>query len=211
MRLGIFGGTFNPVHMGHITASLKFYDSASLDLLLVIPDRIPPHKEGEIASGKDRMEMLRLAYSDKSLIGDRSIEISDIELLREGKSYTYVTLCELSEQYPDAELFLYAGSDMFYTLESWYRGADILKMCSVVTAAREKDEMTRLSEYAERYGKMYGTECIIMEYEPIILSSTQIREIFSGGFDKKSTEFTKKLLTEGVIEYIMKNGLYSGR
>lgn len=211
MRLGIFGGTFNPVHMGHITASLKFYDAASLDLLLVIPDRIPPHKEGKVASGKDRAEMLRLAYSDKSIVGERRIEISDIELLREGKSYTYVTLCELSERYPGAELFLYTGSDMFYTLESWYRGEDILKMCSVVTVAREKDEATRLSEFAQRYGERYGTECVIMEYEPIILSSTQIREIFLNGFDKKSAEFTKKLLTDGVIEYIMKNGLYSGQ
>ena len=211
MRLGVFGGTFNPVHMGHITASLKFYDAASLDLLLVIPDRIPPHKEGKVASGKDRIEMLRIAYSDADFVGTRNVEISDIELLREGKSYTYVTLCELSEKYPDAEIFLYTGSDMFYTLESWYRGEDILKMCSVVTTARKKDESPKLSEYVDRYGKRYGTKCIIMDYEPVVLSSTEIRELFEGSHDKKSTEFTKKLLTDGVIEYIMKNGLYSGQ
>ena len=112
--------------------------------------------------------MLRIAYSDADFVGTRNVEISDIELLREGKSYTYVTLCELSEKYPDAELFLYTGSDMFYTLESWYRGEDILKMCSVVTTARKKDESLKLSEYVDRYGKRYGTKCIIMDYEPVV-------------------------------------------
>ncbi|MBR5307268.1 MAG: nicotinate (nicotinamide) nucleotide adenylyltransferase [Clostridia bacterium] len=208
MNLGIFGGTFNPIHMGHIRASLRFYDKAGLDRLLVIPDRIPPHKEGFVARSEDRLAMLHLVYGDRSIVGDRSIEISEVELRREGKSYTVVTLRELSRQYPDARLFLYTGSDMFYTLESWREGAEILRMCTVFTLAREENERERLLEYAELYREKYGTECIIAEDEPLVVSSTEIRGIIAES-GKKNGNFTNNLLTDTVKEYIMKNRLYT--
>ncbi len=209
MRLGIFGGTFNPVHAGHVTASLVFYDDMKLDKLLVIPDRIPPHKEGKVASAFHRLNMLRIVYCDKNIVADRNIEISEMELMREGKSYTVVTLRELREKYPDAELCLYVGSDMFYTLESWREGSTILSMCTVYTAAREENEYDRLCEYAVKYRQQYGTECIIAKSEPVVLSSTEIREYFERQNDKNSGYFTNSLLTEGVNRYIMENNLYS--
>lgn len=208
MRLGIFGGTFNPIHKGHINASLRFYDDARLDKLLVIPDRVPPHKQAQVASSEHRLNMLHLVYDDKDLCGDRNIEISDIELRREGKSYTIVTLRELKAFYPTAKLFLYTGSDMFYTLESWKEGDEILRMCSVYTAAREDDEESRLEEYADSYRRKYGTECMIGDFAPVISSSTQIRDCFSVQNDKKSCYFTNNLLTDSVNRYIMENGLY---
>ncbi len=209
MKLGIFGGTFNPIHMGHITASLKFYDAAGLDRLLVIPDRLPPHKTGVFASADDRLAMTRLVYSDGELTGSRCIEVSDMEIKREGKSFTYDTVCELSELYPGAELFLYTGSDMFYTLENWYRGSDLLKMCTVVTAPRMANEREKLLAFAERYKKKYGTESIIMDYIPIILSSTEIRAALSAKEKESFSDFTKNVLTESVRKYIMENNLYS--
>lgn len=209
MNLGIFGGTFNPVHKGHINASLRFYDEAKLDMLLVIPDRIPPHKEGLVADAADRLAMLRLVYDDKTIVGERNITISDTELKREGKSYTIVTLRELRQQYPDAKLFLYTGSDMFYTLESWKEGHSILRMCTVYVCAREMNEREKLEEFASSYKTKYDTECIISESDPLIMSSTMIRNGISGKTDKKSYNFTNSLLTDSVKEYIIKRGLYS--
>lgn len=208
MKLGIFGGTFNPVHRGHITASLKFYDMAELDRLLIIPDRIPPHKSGTFASADDRLAMVRLVYSDTELVGSRNIEVSDMELCRDGKSYTYDTLCDISEKYAGAELFMYVGSDMFYTLESWHRGADILGMCTVVTASREVSEREKLFEFAKRYKDNYGTESIIMDYSPVVVSSTQIREAFKDINSESFADFTKNVLTDSVIGYIMERNLY---
>lgn len=208
MKIGVFGGTFNPIHKGHVTASINMYDTVGLDLLLVIPDRIPPHKSGVFVHESDRLAMVKLAYCDKNIVGNRKIEVSDIELVREGKSYTVITLRELSKKYNGAELFLYVGSDMFYTLENWYMGEEILRSCSVVTTSREKSERDKISECARKYKERYGTECIIMDYEPIVLSSTDIREMIKQAKGKKITEFTNNLLTDDVAEYIMKKGLY---
>lgn len=208
MNLGIFGGTFNPIHIGHISASLRFYDDAKLNKLLIIPDRIPPHKQGKVASSYHRLNMLHLVYDDKDICGGRDIEISEMELSREGKSYTILTLRELKGIYPDAELFLYTGSDMFYTLESWKNGCDILSMCTIYTAAREENETEKLTEYAKKYRELYGTRCIIGDFAPVVSSSTAIRDCIGAQNDKNSCYFTNKLLTDSVNRYIMDNGLY---
>ncbi|MBR3994778.1 MAG: nicotinate (nicotinamide) nucleotide adenylyltransferase [Clostridia bacterium] len=211
MNLGIFGGTFNPVHKGHITASLKFYDDAKLDKLLIIPDRIPPHKEGLVANSRDRLNMLCLVYNDTDITQGRNISVSETELNRSGKSYTIVTLRELKIQFPDAKLFLYVGSDMFYTLENWVEGTEILRMCTVYTAARESDEQEKMQLYADSYSKKYGTECIIADFSPIVLSSTEIRSWVSAQSKENCSDFTKNLLTDSVKSYIMENGLYLGK
>ena len=208
MKLGIFGGTFNPVHLGHINASLEFYDAVRLDKMLVIPDRIPPHKSDNTVGAEHRLNMLHLVYDDKAVIGTRNIEISEVELKREGKSYTVVTLRELKKEYPDAKLFLYTGSDMFYTLENWREGSTILGMCSVYTAAREENEYGKLTEKAEYYKDTYGTECIVSDAPPLVVSSTEIRNCLAAQSDKINRNFTNNLLTDDVIRYIMKNRLY---
>ncbi len=211
MRLGIFGGTFNPIHKGHINASIEFYDRANLDKLLIIPDRVPPHKQDAGVNAAARLEMVKLVYSDRGITGNRNIEVSDIELKRTGKSYTYDTLQEISQIYPDSEIFMYVGSDMYYTLDRWYKGSEILKMCSPVTCARQANEKEKLFEISEKYKKLYGTESIIMDFEPFVVSSTQIRSIISEMCyenSEKAQDLTKKLLTESVIRYIMENNLY---
>lgn len=211
MRLGIFGGTFNPIHRGHINASIEFYDRASLDKLLIIPDRVPPHKQNAGVNATARLEMVQLVYSDREITGNRNIEVSDIELKRTGKSYTYDTLQELSQIYPGSEIFMYVGSDMYYTLDRWYRGSDILKMCSPVTCARQENDKEKLFETSEKYKKLYGTQSIIMDFEPVVLSSTEIRSLLSEmrkENSKKAQDLTKKHLTDSVIRYIMENNLY---
>ena len=133
MRLGIFGGTFNPPHMGHIRLVTAIADKLQLDHVLIIPASVPPHKHVlNLARSRDRFEMCRLSFE-----GDRRFSVSDTELLRVGKSYTYDTLCEIKKKYPDAELFLIVGSDMLATFDEWYRYHDILMMCTLCAASRK--------------------------------------------------------------------------
>lgn len=133
MRLGIFGGTFNPPHLGHLGLVTAIADNMQLDRVLIIPASVPPHKHvSNLACSRDRFEMCRLSFE-----GDRRFSVSDAELRRVGKSYTYDTLCEIKREYPDAELFLIVGSDMLATFDEWYRYHDILMMCTLCAASRK--------------------------------------------------------------------------
>ena len=116
MKIGIYGGTFNPVHTGHIHAAKQAVEILGLTKLLMIPDRIAPHKEIPAGSPtpEQRLEMLELAVA-----GEEKIRVSDIELKREGKSFTYLTVEALAELYPGAELYLLMGTDMFLSFHTW--------------------------------------------------------------------------------------------
>ena len=117
MRIGIFGGTFNPPHNGHVTMARAAVAQLGLDRLLLVPDNVPPHKPlPDRVTAQQRYDMAALMAAP---IG-RVAEASDIELRRTGKSYTSDTLRALHEQYPDAELWLLMGSDMFLSLHTWH-------------------------------------------------------------------------------------------
>ena len=120
MKIGIYGGTFNPPHLGHVTAARSVFDLLRLDRLLVIPAGLPPHKDlpDHSPTPAQRREMTRLAVEQMGL--DGKAEVLDMELSRAGKSYTSDTLAELKERYPDDELWLLMGTDMFLTLQAWH-------------------------------------------------------------------------------------------
>ena len=127
-RIGIYGGTFNPPHVGHIAAAKAAAELLRLDKLLLIPDRIAPHKqlpEGS-ASAEQRLQMLEIAS-----YGIEKAEVSDMELRREGTSYTYLTILELREQYPEAQLILLMGTDMFLSFDRWKNTDIILQNASL--------------------------------------------------------------------------------
>ena len=115
-RIGIYGGTFNPPHLGHIGAARCAAAALGLDRLLVIPDRIAPHKQLPVDSPtpEQRLEMVRLSFG-----GEPNVEVSDLELKREGVSYTYQTVEQLKEMYPEAKLYLMMGTDMFTSFHQW--------------------------------------------------------------------------------------------
>ena len=127
-RIGIYGGTFNPPHIGHIQAAKAAVDVLELDKLILIPDRIAPHKV--IPSGsptpEQRLEMMRIAAASTPCF-----EVSDLELKREGPSYSYLTILQLKEQYPDAELVLLMGTDMFLSFHTWMKPEVILENASL--------------------------------------------------------------------------------
>ena len=200
MKIGIFGGTFDPIHNGHVLAARAFRESAALDLLYVMPDKIPPHKQ--IAAHDDphlRFEMARLAFA-----GDERTTVSDMELRREGKSYTYQTLCALRDE-GMTDLYLYCGTDMLLTLDSWYRAADILAMCTVAYAGREhQDAALRARVAAQRtfLCENFGARILDIPLDPVEISSSEIRAMIAAGQDAGA------YLPPPVYEFIKEKKLY---
>lgn len=196
MKLGIFGGAFNPVHNGHMNLARCYIKSLSLDKLLVIPTANPPHRSGiDFAPAQNRFDMLSLAFEDID-----SAEISDIEFRRGGKSYTSDTVDGLKRIYKDAELYLIIGSDQFLYFDKWYRYDKLLREVTLCTAPR--DERTRhiLKTYAEE--KLSGGKYFIADFEPVEVSSSEIRQKLKNGED------VSRIMPENVYNYIREKGLY---
>ena len=198
LRVGIYGGTFAPIHKGHVAAAKAFMEQMKLDYLFIIPAYLPPHKQVDSSDNPAyRLKMCELAFE-----GVDGVVISDVELKRGGKSYTYDTLKELVR--PDTRLFLLCGTDMVLTFDTWYRFEDILKMCYPVYVRREDDPLitnkivAKIGEYYQKYGVMFRR--IITD--SIELSSTQIREAVCNGEDISA------LVPEGVEKFIRDQGLY---
>lgn len=196
MRIGIFGGAFNPVHNGHLNLAETFFEDLSLDKLLLIPTANPPHKSGAgLLSGDDRINMLRLAIENKPY------EISTIEFERNDKSYTYNTLLELKRLYPEADLFLIIGADQIINFEKWYRYSDILDMVTLCASARESEEEKQIIiKSAQRLGiqdRFYMSGRAVLR-----VSSSEIRDKIKNGSD------VSKLLPKKVFDYISEKGLY---
>ena len=200
-RIGIYGGTFNPPHVGHIQAAKQAVAALGLTKLLVIPDRIVPHKEipGNSPAPRQRLEMLKIA-----LEGSANIEVSDLELNREGVSYTYQTVLQLKERYPEAELVLLMGTDMFLSFQSWKHPEIILENAALGVFYRgEKGEAGAI---AARKAEMEQQGAVVhLVQNPVIqISSTQMRRLLAF---RCAGEF----LPEGVLDYIRENRLYDTR
>ena len=127
MKTGLFGGSFNPIHNGHINLAVSVKESLGLDRVILIPSGTAPHKSSaEYAAAEDRLEMCRLACS-----GIDGLEVSDYEIRKSGKSYTIYTVEHFKKEFPEDELYWLVGSDMLLSFETWFRYRDILKNSSV--------------------------------------------------------------------------------
>lgn len=187
MAIGVFGGTFNPPHLGHLRLARAFAGRFSLSRVLVIPTFVPPHKQSpNLADAETRVQMCRL------LFGEAPFEVSTMEIDRGGKSYTVETLETLQRQYPDEALYLLIGSDMLESFDTWYRAADIRRLCTVCAAVREK-------------GKTLDANGAVLleDYEPIEISSTDVRERVRLGQD------VTDVVGEAVASCIAQKGLYA--
>lgn len=203
MKLGIYGGTFNPPHLGHLTSAQAAMDVLGLDRLQFVPAALPPHKQlPEGSPGpRERLAMVELA-ADSLLLPDK-IGVSDLELTRPGKSYTADTLEQLHAQYPDAELWLMMGTDMFLTLQNWREPERITRLAGVCTFARtQSDSGEALNIQAEYLQKTFGAKTCVLQLPHIVdVSSTQLRELLAQG---KGQEY----LSPAVYGYIIRHGLY---
>jgi len=193
-KIGILGGTFNPVHNGHIHLAQLYHDKLKLDKILIIPTNIPPHKSAEnIVSNSHRLNMLKLAFEQLPYA-----EISDIELNKDGKSYTVETLLLLKEKYPDDEFFLLIGGDMFLCFDKWKDYKKILSMCTLCTAPREENEYIKLKKYQDYLDPAHSNTEII-DSKVLQVSSSEIRSNITD-----SIQIPRK-----VKEYIIQEGLYN--
>lgn len=194
-RVGIFGGTFNPPHIGHVEAAKAFVVGAKLDKLIIMPAFIPPHKEYlSTVSCEERLEMCKIAFANV----DKAV-VSDLEISRGGTSYTYLTLQELTSD--DTELYFLCGTDMILTLGSWKNPDVIFKLASICYIRRETDEQitAQISEKCKEYKALYNADVIPIDAEVIEISSSDIRN--------NGRENSSYLLPE-IAEYIRKAGLY---
>ena len=205
MKIGIYGGTFNPPHLGHLTAARTVFALLKLDKLLLIPAGMPPHKvmpKGS-ATGEQRLEMTRLAAEQLDL-GDR-VEVLDMELHRGGKSFTSDTLAELKKQYPDDELWLLMGTDMFMTLQEWHAPEEIFALAGIAAFGRTEEDAEELFSYQrEKLYREYPDARIFTLTIPgvVEISSTELREKLAKG---EGGTF----LAPAVYGYILRNGLYN--
>ena len=198
LRIGIYGGTFAPVHRGHVAAAEAFIKQMELDLLYVIPAGIPPHKQIDAADDPaHRLAMCELAFKDVE-----KVIVSDLEILRAGKSFTVDTLRALHAE--DRRLFLLMGTDMMLTLDQWREPEEIFRLCYPIYIRRENDPIleAQIIKKNEMYLQKYGKIARRLVADVIELSSTEIRDRVKRG------EEIDSLVPGAVATYIREKGLY---
>lgn len=200
MRIGIFGGSFDPVHIGHLILAEHCRESANLDEVWFIPSATAPHKtEGATASDRQRMEMLEFA-----LAGHSSFLISDVELKRGGVSYTVDTLAQIAEEQPDDELFLMIGGDSLQNFDTWRSPEKICRLATPLVVARPNSDpvnLDKLSPYVDEE-RMDEIKRYALESRLIDISSTEIRARANAG---RSIRY---LTPRAVEKYIESKSLY---
>ncbi len=197
MRIGVFGGSFDPVHLEHINLADHAIRSLDLDKLIIVPAARPPHKNGKTLTGdQERLELCRLAF--ESLKG---VEVSDFEILQGGTSYTYLTCRHFKSLYKNDELFFIVGTDMLRDFPTWKNPLDILKNATLAVAARaEKQDW--LEEERKKFHGLFHRDFALINYHGKDVSSTKIRVRAGAG------ENVSEFVGDKVADYIKERGLY---
>ena len=197
VRLGIYGGSFDPIHRGHIAAAQAARAARGLDSVLLLPAGAPPHKrKGCIAPFEHRLEMARLAVA-----GREGLEALELEGQRKGPSFTVDTVEELRAQHPAGEFELLLGADMLEDLPGWHRVDDLLTMIRIVAFARPgSDSEHAQAAFRDRYGP---GSFLWLEVPPFPAASSEIRRRVAGG------EAVEDWLEPSVAAYISEHGLYT--
>lgn len=196
MRVGILGGTFNPPHLGHLVCAQEAYIQLKLERVLFIPARTPPHKPVEEEPGPEhRLELCRLAVQD-----DPRFEVSDLEMKREGPSYTVDTLSELHSNAPDNDLYLIVGGDVAAGLPEWHEPERVLSLATLAVAKRRGTP--RESVEAALAHLNGGDRAELFRMPRIGVSSTVVRRRVEAG------EPVRYIVPDAVAEYIIDHGLY---
>lgn len=187
MRIGILGGTFNPIHTGHLILAEETREKIGLDRIIFVPAYFPPHKQNsDIAEAKHRLAMVKLATSDNS-----NFSVSDLEIKRDGRSYTIDTIKELKVAYPKDDLYFIIGSDLLEYLDEWKDLDEIIKLVKFIVATRPGYPLEKI---------------------PSHIATIPIRAVDISGFEiRKAIKENKSfryLVPEAVYQYINKEGLY---
>lgn len=197
MNIGLYGGTFSPVHNGHVRAAKLFLEKYGFDKLIIMPAGIPPHKASPTdVKAKDRLEMCRLAFERISPV----VEVSDFEINKAGKSYTVETVEYLMSQ--NHGVTVLCGEDMILCLDTWHRAAELMKMCRFAAMVRCDGSREKVIKKIEELKRDYGADIDLIDADPLEISSTEIRGAMEDG------KLLSHLVPESVAEYIKKNRLY---
>ena len=178
MKIAIFGGSFDPVHVEHINIVKAAQSALGADKVIVIPAFIPPHKQGKaLAAPQDRLAMAKLAFA-----GIKNCEVSAYELNAGGTSYTYLTLGYFHEKYPDAQLYFLVGADMLKDFYTWRQPETILSLAELVVCNREEDKVSFPAEQL-RFFARFKKKFLSIEYTGRDISSTKARVLAAFGED----------------------------
>ena len=209
-KIGVFGGTFNPVHRGHELTAVRFYEKFGLERLIIMPANVPPHKQVDAGiTAVQRLEMCRICF--KKYQGAYNICVSDFEIKKDGLSYTFDTVAELAKIYKGGKLYFLVGSDMFLYLEKWYKYRELLELCAFVVAFRntdgdsDSDEARQVLEMRGKFTGM-GAEIYALENEPFEVSSTELRDKLRGRI-KNGVDLEEYICGE-VLQYIKEREIY---
>lgn len=195
-KIAMFGGTFNPIHKGHIQTALYFKDKLSLDKVMFIPTSIPPHKEFKSdVPAYVRYDMCKMVTDKYSFF-----DTLDIEIKRKGKSYTIDTLKELKDIYDVPKFYVIMGADMFLTIEEWKDYEEIFKLSIICAVPRNHDSYDKILKQKEKLSNKVS--CVVGDMPLVNMSSSKIREMIS------NKEIIKGLVPTEVEEYIYQNNLY---
>lgn len=194
--IGLFGGTFNPIHLGHVAIARQAWKEFELEKVIVMPSGNPPHKRNmEIAADEYRCEMVRLAIEDYP-----ELEFSDYEIVKEGYSFSSETLTEFSQRYSD--IYFIIGADSLFQIEQWHCPKTVMQLATIVAANRDRHAVSELTAQAAHLEEKYGARIKFLHTPDIPISSSEIRQRIKDG------QSVKGMLNPKVEDYIYKNGLY---
>lgn len=201
MKIAMFGGSFNPPHLGHVEAARSVVDCVKPDRLLIMPTFVSPHKvmADDTPTPEVRAELCRIAFA-----GIPEAEVSDLEMRREGKSYTADTLAQLKEMYPNDDLVLIMGTDMILSLEKWSRPEMIMALAEIAVLLRGVDEDADVLAHIHYLREKYGARITLLEVGVYPAASTDVRNALKQGGGRE-------LLDDAVYEYIIKNRCYGAK
>lgn len=196
-KAGIFGGTFSPIHNGHLMLAERAYSDYGLDEILIIPTGVSHFKDNTVIDKYQRLFMTQIAVADNA-----HFSVSTIEVDRPGNSYTYETLLTLKEANPDVQYYLIIGADSLMQLEDWYKPDIIMSNVIILAAARDDVLTDDLQLKADELKERFGADIRILNFPLIEISSTEIRRRVKEG---KSIKY---MVPDAVIDYIEEQGLY---
>ena len=197
-RIGILGGTFDPIHNAHLLLGESAREQFNLDRVIYIPNNLAhlPNRT-EITPGDVRYQMVKMAISDNPYFTCSRIEIDKPE-----GTYTYNTIQELKVMYPGDELYLILGGDSIIGIDTWYRAKDLLTSCTILAAVREDDDLSALDKKRNELKKIYNADIRLLKFNRIDISATEIRQRIRSG---RSVRY---MLPDEVIEFLCIKGLY---